>query len=266
MELMHAEQTELLRRAFYDVHNEVGLGRQEEAYHQALKLWFAENSLPVASRPPHRLSLRGVEAHVLFPDFVGWDVLSVEIKAVPRKLNLSEWVQVRDYMKCRHEALGLLVNFGLDRVCVERIIHTPQATILEENWEHWQGQITGADRELGVAVRDALRLVYAEHSTGYGLEVVSKLILRSMSLHTLPVTVNPIATATFRQQVVDESPLDCLIVDDRILIAFTSLFDSNAFNVSRGLSFMKALGLSWGVAVNFGRDKAEFQSLKVSSS
>ena len=101
MELMHAEQTELLRRAFYDVHNEVGLGRQEEAYHQALKLWFADNSLPVASRPPHRLSLRGVEAHVLFPDFVGWDVPSVEIKAVPRKLNLSEWVQVRDYIRTR---------------------------------------------------------------------------------------------------------------------------------------------------------------------
>lgn len=263
MALMLEEYTHTLRRAFYDVQNEVGLGRQEEAYHQALKLWFAENSLPVGSRVPHRLLSKGVEAHVLFPDFVAWDALSIEIKAVPRKLNPSEWVQVRDYMKCRGETLGLLVNFGLDRVHVERIVHTPTATSLDEDWSYWQGHIAGDDRDLGLAVRDALRLVYSEHSTGYGLEVVSKLILCSMRLQRLTVSVNPIAKAVFREHVVDESPLDCLIVDNRLLIAFTTLFDSNEFNISRGLSYMKTLGLKWGIAANFGRDKAEFQALRV---
>ena len=57
----------------------------------------------------------------------GWDAVSVEIKAVSRRLNLSEWVQIRDYMKCRGESLGLLVNFGLDRVHVERVTHTPRS-------------------------------------------------------------------------------------------------------------------------------------------
>lgn len=264
MTLMLEEYTHALRRAFYDVQNEVGLGRQEEAYHQALKLWFAENSLPVGSRVPHRLLLNGVEAHALFPDFVGWDALSVEIKAVPRKLNPSEWVQVRDYMKCRGEALGLLVNFGLDRVHVDRVVHTPTATSLDEDWSYWQGHIAGDDRDLGLAVRDALRLVYSEHSTGYGLEVVSKLIQCSLRLQRLSVVANPIAKAVFREHVVDESPLNFLIVNNRLLIAFTTLFDSNEFNISRGLSFMKTLGLKWGIAANFGRDKAEFQALRVS--
>lgn len=225
-------------------------------------MWFAQNSLSVSSRIPHRLYLKTVEAHVLIPDFVGWDALSIEIKALPRKLSQSDWVQVRDYMKIRGESLGLLVNFGLDRVYVERILHSPMATTLDEDWSYWNGHIAGEDREVGVAVCEALRSVYAEHSTGYGLEVVSKLIICSLRLQRLKVEPNPIARAVFRQHVVDESPLDCLVVNGRLLIAFTALFDSNEFNIGRGLSFMQALGLKWGVAANYGRDKAEFRSLR----
>ncbi len=264
MDLIHQDYTYILRRAFCDVHNEVGLGRNEEAYHQALKLWFAEKSLPIGSRVPHRLYLKGVESHALFPDFVCWGALSVEIKAVPRKLSLSEWVQVRDYMKVRRESLGLLVNFGLDRVHVQRVIHSPTVTQLDEDWSYWHGCIAGDDRDLGVAIGEALRCVYAEHSTGYGLEVTSKLIERSLRLHGLKVTPNPITKAVFRQHVVDESPLDCLVINNRFLIVFTTLFDSNQFNISRGLSFMKTLGLPWGVAANFGREKAEIRSLRSS--
>lgn len=257
--------TYILRKACFAVQNEVGLARQEPAYHQALKLWFEEHSLPVASKPPHRLYLKGHEAYVLFPDFVGWNSIAVEIKAVPRKLTFSEWVQIRDYMKFRNEELGLLINFGLDRVHIQRIIDTPSTTSLVEDWAHWNAHISGDDRDLGIAIRDALRLIYSEHSTGYGTEVVTRLLLTALQLQGLSVSVNPIAKATFHQQVVDQSPLACLVVNQRFLIAFTALFDTNNFNVSRGLSYMKTLGLRWGVAVNFGRACATFQSLRLAS-
>ena len=260
--LIHEEYTQVLRKCFFDVQNEVGLGRQEQAYHEGCRLWFAENRIPVVSKPPHRLMLKGEIVHTLFPDFVGWDSLSVELKAVPRKLLVSEWVHVRDYMKCRNETLGLLVNFGLDRVHVERVVHTPQPTSLIEEWDHWQGHITGDDRELGIAVRDALRSVYAAHTTGFGTEVVQKLILFGLKRSGLQVATNPVAHAFFHQTVVDESPLECLVIEGRLALVHTSLFDSNEFNISRGLSFLKTLGLNWGVAANFGRTQAEFTGLR----
>ena len=106
MALVFEEYTHILRKCFFDVQNEVGLGRQEQAYHKGCRLWFEEHRLPVVSKPPHRLMLAGEIAHTLFPDFVAWETLAIELKAVPRKLALSEWVQVRDYMKCRNESLG----------------------------------------------------------------------------------------------------------------------------------------------------------------
>ncbi len=40
-------------------------------------------------------------------------------------------------------------------------------------------------------------------------------------------------------------------------------FDDNQFNVSRGLSYLRALGLHWGVAANFGKEVAEFVGLRL---
>lgn len=261
--MLHEEYTYTLRQGFYAVQNEVGLGRQEEAYHQACRLWFAENQIPVASKPPHRLLLDGEEAYVLYPDFVGWDAISVEMKAVPRKLNPSEWVQIRDYMKCRGETLGLLVNLGLDRVHVERVTHSPRENMLVESWEYWQDVISGEDREIGIAVRDALRSIYTQHSTGYSEKVVSKLILFALARRGLSFTVNPIAHAFYQDVQVGESPLECLTVAGRLVLVFTALFDSNEFNISRGLSYMKTLGVHWGIAANFGKERAEFRGLRV---
>ena len=261
--MLHEEYTYTLRQGFYAVQNEVGLGRHEDAYHQACRLWFAENQVPVVSKSPHPLLLDGEEAYVLYPDFVGWDAISVEIKAVPRKLNTSEWVQIRDYMKCRGEALGLLVNFGLDRVHIERVTHTPHDTTLVENWEYWQDAISGEDREVGIAVREALRSIYAQHSTGYSDKIISKLILFALTRRGLSVAVNPVARAFYRDVQVGESPLECLVVEGRLVLAYTALFDSNDFNISRGLSFMETLRLQWGVAANFGKDQAEFRGLRV---
>jgi len=263
--MLHEQYTYSLPQCFFAVQNEVGLGRQEDAYQKGCCLWFSENQVPVVSKPPHPLLLDGEPAYVLYPDFVGWDSLSIEIKAVPRKLNTSEWVQIRDYMKCRGEPLGLLVNFGLDRVHVERVTHTPRQTALVENWDYWQDAIKGEDREIGIAVRDALRAVYAQHSTGYSLRVISKLILFALTRRGLSVIESPNAWAFYRSIQVGEGPLDCMVVQGRLVLVCTALFDSNDFNISRGLSFMKTLGVEWGVAANFGREKAEFQGLRIKS-
>jgi len=62
--------------------------------------------------------------------------------------------------------------------------------------------------------------------------------------------------------VVDESPLDCLVIEDRIVLVYTVLFDTNSFNINRGKSYMKTLGLPWGVAVDFGRTKIQIAGLR----
>ena len=155
-----------------------------------------------------------------------------------------------------------MVNLGLDRVHVERRIYAPPQTALSEDWSHWANQIAGRDRDIGTAIRNALKQVYEEHRTGYSLAVTEKLVVTALTVNGLSVLVRPIAKAMFHQQVVHESALECFVIENRFVLTLTAQFDSNEFNKSLGLSCLKTLDLPWGVAVNFGRQDLQLTALR----
>lgn len=266
MSLIYEEKTELLRRCFFEVQNEVGLGRQEEAYHQACKLWLEEHKIPHASKPPHRILLEGQEAYVLYPDFVVWDSITVELKAVPRKLSQGEFVQLFDYLKFRQDRVGLLVNMGLDRVQVDRVAHDMPKTQCVEDWKYWTGQIAETDREVGISVRNAMRSIYGAHGTGYGDEVTKRLIFCALSVQGLRFQDSPASKAYYHDVEVGESPLDCVVIENDVLLTYTTLFDNNQFAINRGLSYLRALNIEWGVAVDLGNLRARLTGLHRSTS
>ena len=262
MALILEDKTKLLRRGFFDVQNLVGVGRDEEDYHQAMKMWLEENGIPYKSKWPHPLTLDGEVALTLFPDFVIWDEVTIELKAVPRSLAQAEFVQLFDYLKCRGDRLGLLINMGLDRVHVKRIVYEEKPTHLQEDWSYWTDRIDGQAREVGMAVRKALHFLYREHTTGYGNEVVRKLITSALEHFGLHSVESPIAIATYKDVDLRQSPVDCILVENSIVLTFTALFDSNDFNINRGRSYLKALGKQWGIAANFGKQQAQFTGIR----
>ncbi len=262
MSLVYEEKTEVLRGCFFDVQNRVGLGRDEEDYHQAVKLCLKENDVPFVSKQPHSLILYDQVAHKLFPDIVVWDAITVELKSIPRNPSRTEFVQLFDYLKCRGDSLGLFVNMGLDRVHVDRFVYDAPETNLEEDWNYWSGRIDGAAREVGIRVREALRDVYNEHTTGYGDEVLRKLILFALAHQQLSVVESPVAMSYYGDIALRESALECLVVEGAIVLTYTALFDNNDFNMNRGLSYLDALNLKWGIAANFGKSQAQFTALR----
>ena len=120
------------------------------------------------------------------------------------------------------------------------------------------------DREVGLAVRKALRVVYETHGTGYGEEVLGKLITHALHRRRLSVVVSPVCKAKYHGIELHESALNCFVIEGRILLTFSALFDGNDFNVNRGKSYLRALNLEWGIAANFGKTKAEVTGLRVS--
>jgi len=260
--MIYEQKTRLLRRGLFHVQNEVGVGRHEEAYHQAYCMWLTEQGVPHKSKPAQVLTLGGEVAHTLHPDVVAWDSITIELKALPRRLRDEERVQIFDYLKCREDKLGLLANLGLDRVHVERIVYETPEYELHEDWQHWADSIGGDDRSIGRAVRAALMAVCNTHGPGYGMEVTTKLTHFSLRQQRLPFTVAPACAATYQGEEVGDAPLDCIVVADRVLLVFTALFDSNDFNISRGLSYMRGLGFHWGIAANFGKKAVALTGLR----
>ena len=264
-EIIYRDKTELIRRGLFDVQNEVGLGRDEEVYHQAFCRWLKDASIPFESKRAHHLMLGGKIAFTLFPDVVVWDSITLELKAFPRRLRDDDFVQLFNYLKKRSDRLGLLVNMGLDHVHVERFIHQPVDSAVTANWSAWDGSISGENRDLGYALRDAIMSIYREHQTGYGSVVTDKLITFALAAARLGYKVGPVGASSFRGADLGTSNLDCMLIENKILFTHSALFDKNDFNIHRGLSFMKTLNIPFGLAVNFGKKKQEINALSLSS-
>jgi hypothetical protein len=174
---------------------------------------------------------------------------------------LEEHVQIFDYLKARQDQIGLLVNMGLGRVVIERIMYEPCESAWQENWGYWDGRIQGDEREAGLAVRQALKSIYEQHQTGYGSEVMSNLVRFALLEHGLKVEEAPVGQAFYKGQKLKESRLDCLLVNDCMVLVCSALHDDNTFNIGRGLAFMRALGREWGIACNFGKKEVYMDGL-----
>jgi len=260
--MLYADKTEKLINGLFDVQNEVRTGKQEENYHRAYRLWLEDRDIPFASKAKHPLVLNGETVHNLHPDFVAWNCITIELKAEARKLKESDYVQLFDYLKRRGDRVGLLVNMGLNRVHVERVAYDPPDYEIVEDWDYWSGAIGGRDREVGMAVREGLRSIYDAHQTGYGSETTSKLIHAELRHRRLPCLVAPSVETYYRGESVGEAKLECIVVDDRIALTFTALFDHNDFSIGRGLAYLDALELEWGIAVNFGKKAVQINGLR----
>lgn len=259
--MLYRDKTEILLRGLFAIHNEVGLGRSEEIYHEAFCHWLRDANIPFASKQAHHLMLEGEIVHTLFPDIVAWDSITIKLKALPRKLRDEDKVQVFNYLKRRGDRLGLLVNMGLDRVHVERFIFDAPLAQRMEQWDSWAGTIPDATRSTGLALRHALLSIEQVHGTGYGSEVVEKLLTSSLRKAGLRFITKPYGASRYRNNAIGCSPFDCWIIDDQMLFVFTALFDTNDFNIHRGRSFMRSLGIPFGVAVNFGKQYLQIHAL-----
>ncbi|MCC5847716.1 MAG: GxxExxY protein [Verrucomicrobia bacterium] len=254
--LIEKDKTYLVRKGLFHVQNEVGLGKSEEVYHQALKRWLSKNEIPYESKPPHTLFVGKDPVHTLYPDFVLWDKLVLELKSRPRRFVDKDWVQITNYLKFRNEKLGLLVNMGLQQVVVERVLWPNPDSKLEENWKAWQD----ASSQTLPHIRAAFLQHFADHQTGYGAEINQKLFLHRLRNKNLSVCCNPIVDCSYDGTHIGKSSLDTWIVEEEVVICQTSLFNDNDFNRLRTRSFMKDLNLPRGLSVNSGKKLSQIEA------
>ena len=106
-----------------EVHKELGCGFLEAVYQEALSREFADQGIPFESQPVIKISYKGEPLNKTYqPDFVCYDEIIVEIKAISNLSGIEE-AQVINYLKATGLRVGLLINFGKKSLEHKRFVY-----------------------------------------------------------------------------------------------------------------------------------------------
>ncbi len=120
-EFLYRDLTYDIRKAFFNVYNELGSGHKEDVYQKALIQEFNQIQIHYTCEVNLNVYYKGVIVGHYRPDFVIDNKIIIELKAVEFMPKLFE-EQLVHYLKSTGYKLGLLVNFGGQRLIIKRLI------------------------------------------------------------------------------------------------------------------------------------------------
>lgn len=112
MELIYPNESNILQKLAMQLHRELGCGFKEKVYQDAFEVLLKENKIPYVREKHIALNFHGVFlAHDFFYDFLCWDKIGVELKAMSEIQSEFE-SQVINYLHVSNHQLGVVFNFG----------------------------------------------------------------------------------------------------------------------------------------------------------
>ncbi len=121
-ELLYKDDTHRLIGLCMEIHRLLGKGHDEVIYKDALVVELSRAAIPFAREKKFEVKYKDVILpHFYFADFVIWDKILFEAKAV-EKLTDAHVKQVLNYLAASKLKLGLLINFGGDSLEWKRVI------------------------------------------------------------------------------------------------------------------------------------------------
>ncbi len=138
-EIIYREESYKIIGACFEVYKQKGCGFTEPVYQDCLKIEFRLQNTPFVSEPKINLEYKGEMLESYFkPDFVCYDKIIVELKAVSRLID-EHRAQTINYVNATNFDLRLLVNFGhFPKLEYERIGNKRVYRSLKDEISNWK--------------------------------------------------------------------------------------------------------------------------------
>lgn len=118
--MLYSDLTRKIIAAAMAVHSEIGNGFQELIYQRALVLEFQKHDLTFQREQEMEIHYDNIKVGTRRVDFFIEGKIMLEIKAV-KQLEFVHLAQARNYLEAYKLEVGLLINFGANRLEFKRI-------------------------------------------------------------------------------------------------------------------------------------------------
>ena len=117
----YKELTEKIIACAYRVYNKMGSGFVESVYEKCLIIELLKEGLLVEAQKAISVFYDGENVGEFIADIIVNDIVILELKAV-KQLAKAHEVQLVNYLTATGKPVGLLINFGEDKVEIKRKI------------------------------------------------------------------------------------------------------------------------------------------------
>lgn len=266
MNLLHEEVTYKIRQCIFQVRREVGAGFDEETYHHGLLLAFQRHGLPFVSKEKRVLMHRGALIRAFVNDFVLDDKVILSVKCVPCNFLRAHYVQLFAELKLWQKDLGLIVNFGLPDVKVERYVFHEKEPRFVENYKFIAGRIEQAEQETITKIQTAIKEVATQHKLGYGKVTWRRIMAAELNFARISFVHNMLVPIHFAGKLIRTFRLRHFVVEGKILLMIVALQKAiDQTEIANMQSYLKALNLRAGLVVNFGKSEVQIAGIRAAS-
>lgn len=256
VELLYPELSYSIIGAAMDVHNGLGAGWNEWDYHRVMLEALSARGHQVLSHDRKDLVHRGKGITRFELDLLVDNLVILELKHIKTNFHPEHYTQTINYLKQWDKTLGVLINFGLEKLRYERIPYTPSQGLICHTG-CWVDLPPKKCKKLAVAV-DA---IVCEHGLGYGVDIFKKLLLEELEYNGINV-INPSLIPRFEGLSFSERTVDAFLIDsDLMAVVSASSMGASAADLSYLKSYMKQAGSPYGILVNIKSSEIELRGV-----
>jgi GxxExxY protein len=127
VELLYKDEVYAIVGAAMEVHNSLGCGFLEPVYQEALEREVQSRHIPFLSQEVLPIYYKGILMKKTYiADLIAYGKIIVEIKA-EAELTSRDDAQLLNYLKATSMEVGVLINFGAERLQWKRMINTKKS-------------------------------------------------------------------------------------------------------------------------------------------
>lgn len=263
-ELIYPKLSYTVQGTLYDVYNELCyLKLSEEGWEKALLIALAERSVPAKQQVEYELRYKGYRVGRFFVDVLADERLLLELKVEDELLPIDE-AQVITYLKVTGLKLGILVNFGGDKLEFKRI---PNFVSNQSTSRLQVRTIQSSDNLLypGLTgeLRSVLYEVHSELGPGFMHMHYRRATLIELRQRGIPYQVKKEVTIQFRGRPIEKRETRLIIVDDKVLLAPIAVQEITSKLKGRLRQYLRLLGIQLGLIANFHTLSLKIETVRI---
>ena len=257
--MIYPELSYAIIGAAMEVHNGLGPGWDEWDYHLALIDALEAKGHRVVSHERMSLIHRGSVVDHFELDLLVDDLIVLELKHIKTDFHPEHFTQTINYLKRWGKRLGILINFGMERLAYTRV---PYDTVVGNmhvrgKWDALAERLPSVSERVAGAVTGILET----HGYGYGVSVFQKILISELCFLG-SVAAQSIVIPSYGKRAFDSRAIDCVSVDSKVLVSVTATGrNASSTDLAYLKSYMKQTNICNGIVIDIGNPDIQLKGV-----